>query len=325
MRVADLLLELNRTHGTSSRRAGSLVETHHAYDSVDHKTAFQPLRAGDTVRLFHGFYDPFDAVKAVKRGLSGKVKAPRVYSYEGNNNPNGLFVTLSFKVAADFVGANTVQAIMEFNAPVTDLEAPVWPGGGWTGQGQKAEYFSQGRAGRIERAKALRDAEQETSAMAASRPELAHVAQSDRKYLAARLFTDGESQALFVGDLNPNQIVAIYVRPSGARTTDSWTKLSPDEFLAQYESGIHVSDTAPHRKVFHPGDAFDPDRFVQGVADTFMRGDTTKAKGILANIWRQIMQRPANERGAEFQAKFGPYLWPNQYRAAVSWMKKNLR
>ena len=101
-----------------------------------------PLKDTDVVRVYHGFYDNKYAYQFCKYGASGKELTSRVYSYESNNNPYGLFVTSNFKKAKDFSRPyNGLAVIIEFNARVKDLEAPVWPGGGYTVQGQMSHYW----------------------------------------------------------------------------------------------------------------------------------------------------------------------------------------
>jgi len=74
-----------------------------------------------------------DSVKAATQGVSGQARADRRYSYEADNNPQGLFVTLSVDVAKEFTFRG---AIMEFTTSVDNLEPAVWPSGGYTVQGR---------------------------------------------------------------------------------------------------------------------------------------------------------------------------------------------
>ncbi len=70
------------------------LEAHHVYDKIIGPEEFPPIRHGDTFRVFHGFRDFVDAWRCAKYGISGKYRVGRTYSYENNNNPVGLFVTL---------------------------------------------------------------------------------------------------------------------------------------------------------------------------------------------------------------------------------------
>ena len=98
---------------------------------------YKPIKDSDTIRVYHGFYSFNDVQKVLSTGLSGKEKARRIYSYESGNNPNGLFVSVDFKVASKFA---TSGVVIEFSTKVFDLEAPIWVDG--------RSYFVQGEIGR---------------------------------------------------------------------------------------------------------------------------------------------------------------------------------
>lgn len=298
-----------------------LAEAHHAYDDPRFDTAFQPMKTGDTVRVFHGFNNFEHALEVAKYGLSGKERVSRVYSYESDNNPNGLFVTLSFKTAAGFHGAYDEHCIIEFNAALDELEAPVWPGGSYTVQGGLSQYFGHGAPGRAARRQQQRDSERETGADMARRkdPFLTHVAQSDRQHLAYLLTTGSEYQALFVGDLHPDAIVAFYIRAKNAGITAPWTRLTPAEFASRYSARPITSDK--DRRVFAPNEEFDGERFMARLSARMNRGNSKlEISNLLSDSWARISQssRPAHQ----FLQYFGTYLWPRQYLDAMRWMKR---
>ena len=84
-----------------------------------------PLHDNETIRVYHGFNKFEDAIMAAKFGLSGEEKARRIYSYESNNNPNGLFVTLDYETAKKFTypsGDRGIKVVMELSVKVADLE-----------------------------------------------------------------------------------------------------------------------------------------------------------------------------------------------------------
>jgi len=85
------------------------LEAHHSYDNPDWDTKFQPLKKDDTFRVFHGFNNFRDAYRAAVYGLTGREYADRRYSYEADNNPYGLFVTLHLKKAGDFTSGDPVN------------------------------------------------------------------------------------------------------------------------------------------------------------------------------------------------------------------------
>lgn len=304
------------------------LEALHAYDSPDDPdTKFQPIRKGDQLRVFHGFNSLDDAVRAASKGLSGRYRADRRYSYESDNNPYGVFVTLSLKKAQEFVSPVQDQAIMEFTARTEDLEAPVWPGGGYTVQGGYAQYFGHGREGRRKRMDRRKAAEKEAEDFVRTRPHLKHVADSDSKYLARMLTYSEEYQALFVGDLSPSQIDAFWVRPKGAAYNAPLERLTPEQFLDRYKN--HKVDhpnphdsAGPRWTAFQPGDEFDPERFIDGLMATVLRTKSREdALKSLGNLWR-FTGTSESGRMASFVSQFKNYLWPRQYKGAFLWMKR---
>lgn len=158
----------------------------------------QPLTDNKTVRVYHGVSDLRQFIHMLQHGLSGNTKISRRYSYENDNNPKGLFVTPDLKVAKEFG-----SYIIEFHTKVSDLEAPVWPGGSYTVQGGMEQFWKHD--GEREE-KRLADRERISNDEQTPSP----IKKSDRPELAASFFT-GESQALFTGDLDPNSIRAVWI------------------------------------------------------------------------------------------------------------------
>lgn len=99
----------------------------------------KPFKNDDTITVYHGFRDIDDAILTAKHGTSGALRASRVYSYENDNNPKGLFVTPNLKTAKEFG-----LTIIEFDARFDELEPPVWPSGSYTGYGQYSQYWVEG-------------------------------------------------------------------------------------------------------------------------------------------------------------------------------------
>lgn len=300
------------------RRLIDLIEAHHSYDELSFDTKFQPVRHGDTLRVYHGFRDLANAVELARHGLSGKVRAARVYSYESDNNPYGLFVTLSRKVAEDFVGAYGAQAIVEFNASTADLEAPVWPGGSYTVQGQYSQYFGHGAKGRLARRNRAADATKEIDQEVARDPErLDHVAQSDDRLLTYLLTNSREHQALFVGHLDPNQIAAWWVRDD---YTQPWERISPEEFLDRFKDTKLSRDSRADDKLFTPNEEFRGDEFISRLRDRF--GSSKEEdffREFVRTAWGHIIE--SKNRVQAFQQYFEAYLWPKQYIPALKWMR----
>lgn len=288
---------------------GMLVETHHSYEAMPIIGGQKPIKKGDTLRVFHGFRNRQHAIEAVKSGLSGKDRADRNYSYEFDNNPSGLFVTLVFKVAAEFG-----QTIIEFDVNESELEAPVWPGGSYTVQGQMARYFGHGAKGRAARRQRMKAADAEAIDHANANPEVyGAILASDRPNLTHQLMFTREAQALFVGDLSPSRIKAVYVR-NGSQ----WESMDPETFAKDAEI-----DTA---RVLAPDEEFDGQKFLKNLAARVGYDDPTELETVLMGIWsNEIMRAPQGMRMKVFMDMIGQYLWPRQYRGAVNWFKQSAR
>lgn len=227
-----------------------------------------PLRDNDTIRVYHGFNDYEEAITAAKFGFSGQEKAKRIYSFEANNNPNGLFVTLDFNTALKFTyprSKNGIIVIMELNVKVSNLEAPVWPGGHYTVQGQMSQSW-----------KDEKDRYEQGTLMArqdARNNEIPFISDSDRPELAATLYGP-ERQALLVGDINPNMISKIFYGSSGkhAMRPKKLERLTRKEFLNKFENykyeknGNTLSNAEydyykKKDRLFGPNDDFNLDKF----------------------------------------------------------------
>jgi len=192
------------------------------------------LKDSDTVRVYHGFNNYEYAVTAAKFGFSGKEKAKRIYSYEANNNPHGLFITLDLFTAKKFIyprGDKGICVIFELNVKVSDLEAPVWPNGSYTVQGQLAKFWKDDedryKNGTL---KAREGAKIEYS-------DSSFVMNSDRPELAATL-VGNERQALFMGDINPNMIKSVWYGEGGkfGYSPQKYERISIKEFLNKFKN-----------------------------------------------------------------------------------------
>ena len=297
-------------------------EAHHAYDDIDYKTEFSPLVKGDTVRLFHGFYSMEDAVLAAKQGLSGALKADRRYSYESNNNPKGLFVTLKLDAAKEF----TSKVVMEFVANENELEPPVWPGNGYTVQGQMEKFFSGNDApARAARNQRRREMQKDTEDLIQKNPEhMKHIAASDDKYKAFMLMSGREYQALFVGHLNPSSITAFWVsndfKKDGKYAT--WTRLSVQEFIEKYESSIEKKHR--DKKIFLPNEPFNAEKFKKGLSEAVGNRNSDE---LIRDIYRYYVIDGKNEKGSvrNFADFMGRYLWPKQIAPAFRWMMQEMK
>ena len=201
-----------------------------------------PLLDTDTIRVYHGTGDLATVILALTRGLSGDSRAMRRYSYEANNNPNGLFVTPDLRTAKEFG-----EYILEIHVRVSDLEAPVWPGGSFTVQGGYSELFNNPEEREEERMRQrdrFKDHEHD------------YIRDSDRPELAASLMMSGEPQALFTGDLNANSIRAVWSSTNPTRIHQPYKRYSPKEFVTQFQT--HGIDTRfGHKQKEISGDLVD--------------------------------------------------------------------
>lgn len=180
-----------------------------------------PLKDSDTIRVYHGASELATVVKALKYGLTGDTRANRRYSYEFNNNPKGLFVTPDLDVAKEFG-----DYIIEFQTRVSDLEAPVWPGGSFTVQGGMSGTFSDEEEREIERI-----AQRERI----SKDAVEYIAKSDKPDVAYWLMDAPETQALFTGNLNKNSVRAVWVSSNPAKINQPYNRMKPREFMKEFE------------------------------------------------------------------------------------------
>jgi hypothetical protein len=300
------------------RKYIDLFEAHHDYGDVSHDTQYEPMRHGDTVTVYHGFRDFPHAVELAKHGLSGKVRAARVYSYESDNNPYGLFVTLSRKVATEFVGAYGTQAIVEFKARTDEMEAPVWPGGSYTVQGEYSQYFGHGAKGRAARNERSRQAVGEIDHEIASATDKDHIKGSDDRLLAYMLTNSREHQALFTGHLDPHAISAWHVRSDYSGT---WERISPQEFLDRYGETPLSRDSRAAEKLFTPNEEFNGEAFITRLRGRFGNGrDDEFFVDFVRSSWERIMA--SRDKTRTFHEYYEMYMWPKQYIPCLQWMRR---
>lgn len=225
----------------------------------------EPLKDRDKIRVYHGFYSSSDAITTLLYGLSGQMRAARVYSYESGNNPKGLFVSTDFNVVKNnFAGSGV---IIEFDTYTTNLEAPVWAG--------QDTYFVQGQY-----TKSFKDDDERNQETLRKRNKYSNedpeddyynnrISKSDRPELADSIYGNYEKQALFIGHLNPNEIKTVWFnegRYFRNRTNEPWVRYDRSTFLKKYGQKLQ-DDTKGndklHRssnKLFKPNDDFSMDK-----------------------------------------------------------------
>jgi hypothetical protein len=280
----------------------------------------EPLRDNDIIRLYHGFRDQQDAVVAARHGISGQDRIGRTYSYEANNNPVGLFVSTDLETAKEFAGAVGLGVIMEFNARVSELEAPVWPGGGYTVQGEMPQSFGAPEDREKARLKAREKASEEGPY---SWPT---VQESDRPELADSLMASREFQALFTGHLNPNMISAFWVTNTGPdqvrRYDDKHQRISRNEFLKMTnDMEIQRDSGRPNVKNRQtmPNDEFDGQNFFDSFVSRFGGQDDPSYRDHVHSVLRDYA---SSETGDEYLLN---YVWPKQLPHLKNWLKENDR
>jgi hypothetical protein len=208
----------------------------------------EPLKDSDTIIVYHGFYSHQDAEIALTKGLSGQEIARRVYSFESGNNKRGLFVSIDFNTVKRFARSGV---IIEFATKVSDLESPMWVGGKFFKQGDYTKSFTDwnhetGTSNQREEER-LRKREE------AKNSKYDFIKSSDRPELAQSLYLEAEHQALFVGNLNPNMIRAVWYNPKN-RYDDKWERLSPNNFI-KYKKIKKDKFNYPNRE-YLPNDEF---------------------------------------------------------------------
>lgn len=196
------------------------------YDFADNG----PIYNNEKIRVFHGT-DMKTALKFAKNGIDGTEKANRRFSYETGMNPHGLFVTTSFDKATDFFGngnASDGYVVLEFTVNSNDLDTPVWNGQG--------TYFGQGSNPMPFRNKEERDKQKQQYNMSASQRIEPFISYSDNPAMAERIFDNGEHQALFFGQLDPNQIKRFWVKRKD--NGYKWQKYNLSQFLKTFGGAV---------------------------------------------------------------------------------------
>jgi len=227
------------------------------YRTIDIEN-LKPLKDSDTIIVYHGFYSLSDAKIALTQGLSGQDIAKRVYSYESGNNKKGLFVSIDFNVVKRRFSSSGI--IIEFAAKVADLEAPIWVEGRYYTQGEYTKSFTdwnhetgtskQREEQRLKQRKQLANSEYD------------FIRLSDRPELAESLYLNSENQALFVGNLNPNMIKAVWYN-SKEKYNDPWKRFTTKEFTKKF-SLKKDKYKYPHRQ-YLPNDEFTIEDFKRRV------------------------------------------------------------
>lgn len=224
----------------------------------------EPLKDTDSILVYHGTSSTELVKQWITKGLTGDTKANRTYSYEFNNNPKGLFVTPDLDTAKEFG-----TLIIEFHASVSDLESPVWPNGTFTGQGQMSGRFDSEEEREEERQRIRKQHNQSEDDV---------IKNSDRPELAVILISGGERQALFIGDLNPHFVKAVWIKDEPDKSKSTYTRFSPKEFIRllkqdklsnfRYNRG-GLSDDDKNDLVINPREFLSGEEFIQRIINSY--------------------------------------------------------
>jgi len=298
-----------------------------------HPDEIDPIQQGEQFKVYHGFYNFADAINIAMHGVSGKMRVGRTYSYESENNPKGMFVTLDRDTAGkEFAGGPDKAVVMEFIADEKDLEPPTWPGGSYTVQGQMAPYFYEDpRGARVGRAAKKKEDEE-----AARKSQFPAISQSHRPGLAQTLF-GSELQALFMGDLNPEHITQFWVQAKQQGQdyrgyNDPWTAMTREQFLQQYGQDFKPKDNLADRyadsRMLEPADDWNWQKAAQNFSQRFRQDNpiTTEKEfyddfigsltfgGVLPYL-----------KGRMLEQRFGQYIWPKQLPGLHRWIQQMYR
>lgn len=244
---------------------------------IDYTKDMNPLQDMDKIRVYHGFNNANDAFKTLRFGLSGQVRAQRIYSYEYVNNPKGLFVSTNLGVIKREFAHSGI--IIEFDTIAKNLEAPVWAGREtFYGQGSYTSgFYKQGEGYddtlRSEYQKELDNKYKDKD------PEDNYgknrISKSDRPSLANTIFNNPERQALFIGNLNPNEIKYVWFHKElyfNRRTTGDFVRYTRQGFLKMLKGDIDKEkgtdgDYKSRAKIFLPNENFDINKFQKYLDD----------------------------------------------------------
>ena len=126
------------------------------------------------------------------------------------------------------------------------------------------------------------------------------------------------AQALFIGHLNPAQIVAFHVRPSGSGGNVPWERISREEFIQRYQNEITIpKEETWKERVFEPNEPFNGEKFMTALKARYK----DHAESGLRSMWFSAITAP-KQKALHFAEKFDSFLWPRQMPEAIRWFAK---
>jgi hypothetical protein len=270
-----------------------------------------PLKDNQTIRIYHGIDNSMDLKSFLEYGTSGKIRAGRNYSYEANNNPNGLFVTIDLNIAKRFGN----KYIIEFHSRVSDLEAPVWPSGAFTVQGQESQSWNSPEEREEYRNKLRMELKNDSNPV---------ISKSDRPELADSLYNNSEHQALYIGDLNSNSIRAIWVSktPEKSGNYSEYERYDRKNFLEKFKDDLSKEGYSNDRneigknKILKPREDVTVENLINGIQKHMLNFQKKNDEEILKDFLRIIRKD-----------MMGELFWTHQIDAAwniIEDLKKKL-
>lgn len=229
---------------TRSTKFGGNVYKNNPYDIYKQDA----IKNDDKIRVFHGC-SLETAVDWAINGTSGRERHPRTYSYESGMNPLGIFVTVDFETAKKFGDGHECLCIVEFTASANDLESPIWNGSNsYFGQGSNPQPFRNKEERDLQKQRYNNDAmniKDDTywnyKKNRLETTSFDYIRKSDKPALAMSIFDNPERQALFMGNLAPNQIKRIWINQKDEETgyisqNKSYKPLTVKQFLKKFRN-----------------------------------------------------------------------------------------
>ena len=198
-----------------------------------------PIKNSDKIRVFHGC-SLETALDICLHGTSGYEWHPRTYSYESGMNPLGIFVTTNFYKATDFGNTYGTRCVIEFTASANDLETPVWNNSdSYFGQGSNPMPFHDKEERNAQKLKYHNDALNmkdddyyDVNSKQFKPLSSDFIRKSDKPAMAKNIFMNNENQALFMGNLNANQIKRVWVEEKGKGP--NYIPMKPNVFVKKF-------------------------------------------------------------------------------------------
>lgn len=278
----------------------------------------EPINKDEVIRVYHGCTLKTALIAAIQ-GLSGKQWTPRNFSYEMGMNPIGLFVSTDFEKASSFSYDSEANVVLEFSVKASQLDTPVWNNNSsYFGQGSNPISFKNADERIAQKEKYQNDIKNDKKG---EYPD--YVKKSWNPAMAERIFDNYEHQALFYGDLNPNQIKRFWVREKKKGTNyistmDHFIPYTRSQFIRKFKNtefpdSYGMAKVEKGDKVFKPNDDFTSvdDLAERMVKSSFRKGENFEKEKKYCIDGIKSMLRRNDYRELLY------YIWPKQLRQMV--------